>query len=345
MTLAAPWFLILLPAVVLFAAPFGLKLPFMRAKEAEKSLAFLSPVSFVDLRFLAHRSSWRVRAGEKTLAILRIVAWILLVIALARPQRVQQFDESDMSGRDIMLTLDISGSMQALDFELEGQPRDRLTVLKFMTRDFIDERKGDRMGLVVFGDKVFVQCPLTTDGEAVNRFVEALEIGMAGSGTAIGDALAVSLKRIKNIPENSKVILLVTDGKSNAGSVQPVEAAELAKKMGVKVHVLGIGANGTAPFPTKDMFGITRLVPRTVDYDEPTLSAIAKTTGGKYFNARNSDQLQEIYSEIDSLEKRVTKGFQTSRVEELFPVPLIAGAFALLIAELLALTTLRRAII
>lgn len=334
MSFAFPWALLLLPLGLLFH----------RKRGQGSSLPFLFPVEMEEVISLARRTSWKVRFSNQLLAMLRLTAWCFLVIALARPQRIETTEEVEMSGRDIMLTLDISGSMQAMDFLIDNQRVDRLAALKNVIRKFIDDRPGDRFGLVVFGDKVFVQCPLTIDQKAVAQFVDALEIGMAGPGTAIGDALAVSLKRVRNIPEHSKVIVLVTDGKNNSGSVQPSEGAELAKSLGVKVHVIGIGGSEAAPFPAKDLFGVTRLVSRRMEYDEETLKMIAAVTGGVYFNAKNTDQLSDVYSQIDELERRSTKTYQNSQVEELFFIPLLIGASCLFASEILRATVFRRAL-
>lgn len=341
MTFQSPIALVLLLPALFFLSPFSARLKALLIKE-EESIPFLFSTPVADIKALAERLSWKVRYGEQILAVLKIVGWSLLVIALARPQKIEILSEADMTGRDIMMTLDLSGSMQAMDFKIDSERVDRLAALKKVTKEFIESRKGDRLGVVVFGDKVFLQCPLTTDQAAVDRYIEALQVGMAGAGTAIGDALIVALKRIRNISEHSKVIILVTDGKSNAGEIQPKDAAELAKSAGVKVHVIGIGSSAPAPFPVKDMFGMRRLVNRPMDYDEATLQMIAQTTGGKYFNAKDTSQLAEVYADIDSLEKRITTHYQSSRVNEYFFVPLIIGSLGLALAGILQATVLKR---
>lgn len=307
-------------------------------------MPFLTPIPIQQLREISKKTSLRVRFGEKLLRSLLVVAWVAMVLALARPQYVRTLSEVELSGRDLMLTLDLSGSMAALDFRLEGKQVNRLTALKSVVDRFLADRPGDRIGLVVFGDKVFLQCPLTTDARAVREYIRALEIGMAGNGTAIGDALVVSLKRIRDIPEHSKVIVLVTDGKSNAGLVQPGEAVKLVREQGIKVHVVGIGGPEPAPFPTKDMFGVTRLVNQKVDYDEETLRMIAAETGGVYFNAKDTKRLEEVYREIDKLERRSEKSYQSTLVTELFMYPLSAAIFVLILASVLRFAVLRRAV-
>jgi Ca-activated chloride channel family protein len=343
MTFEAPWAFALLLFAVLFSergrGKFGRLL--LRGEESE-GVPFLFSSSFSEIRRISEQYSWKVRYGEILLTGLKVAGWVLLVVALARPQRIETLSEAEMTGRDIMLTLDLSGSMQALDFILDSQQVDRLTALKEVTLKFVDSRQGDRLAIVVFGDKVFLQCPLTTDIGAVERYIRDLEIGMAGAGTALGDALVVSLKRIKDIPEHSKVIILVTDGKNTAGDIIPKDAAELARSAGVKVHVIGIGGPEPAPFPVRDMFGMKHLVKRPMDYDEPTLKLIAETTGGRVFNAKNTDQLQEVFADIDQLEKRVSKTYESSRVTEFFFIPLIAGSLSLALAQILSLSVLRR---
>jgi Ca-activated chloride channel family protein len=341
MTFGSPLAFLLLIPVLYFLAPFSQRLRAALGKDNSTAVPFLFETSVSQIRELSQKLSWKVRYGERALAILKFSGCFLLVVALARPQQIEYISEADMTGRDIMLTLDLSGSMQAMDFKINSERVDRLAALKKVTKEFVESRKGDRLGMVVFGDKVFLQCPLTTDQSAVDRYVEALDVGMAGGGTAIGDALIVSLKRLRNIPEHSKVIILVTDGKNNAGDVQPKDAAELAKSAGVKIHVIGIGGSEAAPFPVKDLFGIRRLVNRPMEYDEESLKMIAETTGGTYFNAKDTSQLTEVYSDIDSLEKRVTTTYQSSRVTEFFFLPLVAGAILIALAAILDLTKLR----
>ena len=305
-------------------------------KPREQGVQFASAVNYALLSAAAKQSSPRAVRGAMVMSLLRAAAFLLLVFALARPQEGVAFRQIDSSGRDIMLALDLSGSMQALDFFLDGKRVDRLVALKSVVLRFIKERQGDRIGLVVFGDKVFVQCPLTTDHEALKQFVDSLEIGMAGQSTAIGDALGISLKRIRSIKENSKVIVLVTDGKSNAGLLQPKEAAEIAKKMGVKIYCIGIGGPEPAPFPVKDVFGRTGLVDREMEYDGDALTEIANITGGKYYNAKDTDGFAKIIAEISKIEERKEKTFEYVDYEERFLPFLTAGVLLFLTAELLA---------
>lgn len=265
----------------------------------ELSITFSSRVSVSELP-----KSARIRYRAPVLNILRSLAFALLVLALARPQTGISFSEVQRTGRDIMLALDLSGSMQAMDFTLKEERVNRLEALKSVVNTFIDGRKGDRIGLVVFGDRAFTQCPLTSDHKVVKDLLDSLQIGMAGNSTAVGDALGIAIKRVKDIESDSKVIVLVTDGKSNAGAISPQEAAKLATAHKIKVHTIGIGGNGTAPFPQQGMFGGVRLVNVPVEFDEETLTSIANSTGGVYFNAKDTKELESVYQEIDKLEER-----------------------------------------
>jgi Ca-activated chloride channel family protein len=196
------------------------------------------------------------------------------------------------------------------------------------------------MGIVVFGNEAFTQCPLTLDHRVLKEFVDSLEVGMAGQATAIGEGLAIALKRIRDIPAKSKVVVLVTDGKSNAGNVTPEQAAEIARELGIKVHVVGIGGNEPAPFPVRSAFGGTRLVMRELEYDAATLKMIAEKTGGRYFNAKDLSALQQVYAEIDQLEERHEAASEYVEYSERF-LPLVAlGLTLFLLSELLSATVL-----
>jgi len=305
----------------------------LKRREKTAALLFSTPASLANLSELG-------RTAERALAlnILRTLCLVLVIIALARPQSVGSIAESEELGRDILLTLDLSGSMRALDFQLDGHRVDRLQALKSVVKDFIAERKGDRMGLVIFGSEVFTQCPLTTDISILQEFVSGLEIGMVGDGTAIGDALAVSVKRLKDIPGESRVIVLVTDGLKTAGTLEPEAGAKIAKQFGVKVYTIGIGGNKPAPFPAKGIFGEQRLTYLPVELDEKTLKAIAEQTGGKYFRAQETASLKEVYKEISMLEQRVDKGFQTISYKEHFLAFVTLALVCFLLHELLART-------
>ena len=196
------------------------------------------------------------------------------------------------------------------------------------------------MGLIVFGSDVFTQCPLTLDQSVLSDFIDGLEIGMAGDGTALGDAIAVSLKKIKDIQADSKVLILMTDGMQTAGNLDPVESAKIAKELNIKIHTIGIGGNGRAPFKTKDPFGREVIEYADVPLDEKTLKTVAETTGGKYFRAANTESFAEVYQEIDKLEQREEKTLEYIEYEEHFMPFALAGFALFVVYELLAATVL-----
>ncbi len=275
------------------------------------------------------------------LIVLRATAMGLVLLALARPQAGQRETEILSEGVDIVLCLDTSGSMQALDFEIDGKRADRLAVVKNVVLDFIRKREHDRIGMVVFGEQAFTQCPLTLDYGVLMSFVERLRIGMAGDSTAIGSALATSVKRIKDVPGKSKVVILLTDGRNNTGRVSPQTAAELARTFGVKVYTIGVGGEGESPFLVDTLFG-KRYVYQKVDLDEDTLRKIADTTGGMYFRATDTASLEKIYDQIDQMEKSQVEVKEYTEYEELFPRFLLAGLLLLLAEFFLAHTWLAK---
>lgn len=268
-------------------------------REKNSALSFSSIIDPGELPL-----SLRARYYAPILNMLKLSAYVFLVIALARPQTGVSYSETVSSGRDIMLVLDTSRSMAALDFQVEGERVERLTALKAVVNDFIRRREGDRIGLVVFGEEVFTQCPLTRDQAILLEFVDQLEIGMAGDATALGDGIAIALKRMRAIESESRVLVLVTDGLKTAGKIEPKDAAEIAKKLGVKIHSVGIGGRGRAPFKTTNVFGIETVEYKNVPLDEETLKLVSLMTGGRYFNAINTEELLKVYSEIDTIELR-----------------------------------------
>ncbi|MDD2944117.1 MAG: VWA domain-containing protein [bacterium] len=339
--LHSPWLLLLLLLTPLFLerqTRRGLRNKLFPPKKGQQqqALLFASPPGLSK-----SKKSLVQLLRPWTLSLLNCLGFILLVIALARPQYGNGLVSSQEAGRDIMLTLDLSGSMRAMDFVIEGTRVDRLAALQNVVKKFINERPGDRFGVVIFADQAFTQCPLTNDGDAVNRYIDALQIGMAGQSTAIGDALAISIKRIRDIPGDSKTIILVTDGKNNAGSAQPLEVAKLAKKLHIRVHTIGIGGNKPAPFPVQGMFGMTRYVNRVIEFDEETLRGIAEATDGEYFHAENLDELQHVYQQIDQLEERKEEKSIYVIWEEHFDRYLLWGLVAMALAEVLNLTAMK----
>ena len=266
---------------------------------------------------------------------LAFIAWCCLIIAAARPVWVGESVEIPVSGRDLMLAVDLSGSMEEQDFMLNGQVVDRLTATKAVAGDFIRKRTGDRIGLVLFGDRAYVQVPLTFDRQTVLQLLNESALGLAGQRTAIGDAIGLALKRLQNSPEKNRVLILMTDGANTAGNVTPLDAAEMAAAKGLKIYTVGIGSENDA---MRDMFGFQLLNPNA-DLDETTLKAIADKTGGQYFRARDTDEFQKIYAELDRLEP-VNKAAEYWRPQqELFRWPLL---IALLLSLLVGVLRLRQ---
>lgn len=271
---------------------------------------------------------------------IRTACLILLVLAAARPQFYNVSREIRSSGVDIMLCLDTSGSMRALDFKIDDEPVTRLTAVKKVVSDFIRKRKTDRIGMVVFGEEAFTQTPLTMDKGLLLGLVEKMEIGMAGDRTAIGSAIAIGGKRLKDLKANSRILILLTDGRNNAGDITPDAAAEAVRALGVKVYSIGVGGKGPAPFRVKTFFG-TRLVHQRVDLDETTLKKVASLGHGKYFRAADSERLSEIYDIIDKEEKTEIKVKEFFHFKELYPFFLIPALIFLGLEIFLKATVLR----
>ena len=273
---------------------------------------------------------------------LRTACLVLLVLACACPQFFNVSREIRSPGVDIMLCLDTSGSMQALDFKLDGEPVSRLTAVKKVVGEFMKKREMDRIGLVVFGEDAFTQSPLTLDKGLLLALVEQMEIGMAGDRTAVGSAIAVGGKRLKDLKAKSKILILLTDGRHNAGDITPEEAAEAVQALGVKVYAIGVGGKGPAPFRVKTLFG-PRLIHQHVDLDEQTLKRVASIGRGKYFRAADSKQLSEIYDIIDRQEKTEVKVKEFFHFRELYHYFLIP-ALVLLGLEIFLRSTFLRVI-
>ncbi|MGI6339857.1 MAG: vWA domain-containing protein [Bacteroidales bacterium] len=266
---------------------------------------------------------------------LRTIAIGLLIVILARPQSTDSFQNISTEGIDIILALDISGSMLARDFK-----PDRLEASKNVATEFISGRPYDRMGLVVFSGESFTQCPLTTDHAVLINLLREIQSGMIQDGTAIGMGLATAVNRIKDSEAKSKVIILLTDGVNNMGEIAPATAAGIARSFGIRVYTIGMGTRGMAPYPVRTPFGIQYQNMR-VEIDEPVLQQIAAETGGKYFRATDNDKLVQVYAEIDKLEKSKIDVRQFSRKEEEYLVPAII-AFCIIALELLVRYTVMR---
>jgi Ca-activated chloride channel family protein len=259
--------------------------------------------------------------------LLAALAWLLLVLAAARPQWLGEPVPLPMAGRDLMLAVDISGSMTEDDMVIGGRVVDRLTAVKAVAGDFIERREGDRVGLILFGQQAYLQTPLTFDRETARTLLFESAVGLAGRETAIGDAIGLAVKRLRDQPTEERVLILLTDGANTAGRIPPLKAAELASAAGVRIHTIGVGSDPRAGF------GAFALSMGRNPLDEATLSAIADATGGRYFRARDVRELQGIYATLDELEP-VESDQQTFRpVGELFAWPLAAS---LLLSALIA---------
>lgn len=276
--------------------------------------------------------------GLYAMYALRILALGCLIVCLARPQTRDAWRTSKTEGTDMVIVLDISSSMLARDFK-----PDRLEAAKKIAANFINGRENDNMGLVVFAGEAFTGVPMTTDRATLANYVTALNRDMLEDGTAIGDGLATSINRIKDGKAKSKSIILLTDGSNNTGIVAPLTAAEIAHKMGIKVYTIGIGTNGTALYPMYNMFGRIEYQPQPVVIDEATLKQIASITGGKYFRATGNRVLQDIFSEIDQLEKSEIDVRHFSHTEDCY-LPWALAALGLLLLELILRQTWLRTI-
>ncbi|WP_211604554.1 vWA domain-containing protein [Porphyromonas gingivalis] len=324
MTFAYPellWLLILLP---LIATWYILQ---ARKTSATMTISSLKP-------FEGGRRGLKVYLRH-SLPILRALSVGFLIIALARPQNTNSWQKDSIEGIDIMLAMDVSGSMQAMDFK-----PNRLEAAKDVAISFINNRPNDNIGMVTFAGESFTQCPLTTDHTVLLNMVQDLQMGVLDDGTAIGMGLATAVNRLKDSKAKSRVVILLTDGSNNMGDITPRMAADIARTFGIRVYTVGVGTRGEAPFPIQTEFGV-RIQNVPVDIDEPTLDGIAEVSGGKYFRAVDNETLNEIYKEIDKLEKTrlMTKSFKAYE-EKYFVYALIA--FLLLLTEFLLRNTLLR---
>ncbi len=266
---------------------------------------------------------------------LYLLAWLLLVFAASRPQWLGESIAIPISGRDLMLAVDLSDSMRTADFKIEGKQVNRLQATKQVASQFIERRRGDRLGLILFGTQAYLQTPLTFDSKTVNRLLQESAIGLAGERTAIGDAIGLAIKRLDLESDNSRVLVLMTDGANTAGEVTPLKAAQLAARRGLKVYTIGIGADEQIE---STWFGLRRTNP-SAQLDEKTLRAIASLSGGRYFRARDTQELAKIYGLLDELEPLPRDTQSLRPVRALFVWPL---AFALLLAALLVVPRLWR---
>ena len=259
--------------------------------------------------------------------VLRMAAFALMTIALARPQGVEEQSRTNAEGIDIMLSIDISGSMLARDFK-----PDRITAAKEVAASFVADRVGDRIGLAVFAGEAFTQSPLTTDKSSLQTLLARIRSGVIEDGTAIGNGLATAINRLRESDSKSKVVILLTDGVNNRGEIGPLMAADIAADMGIKVYTVGVGTRGKAPYPVVDMFGNVSYQMMPVEIDEKTLEEIASRTGGRYFRATDKEKLHHIYDEINELEKSKVEITDLTLYHENWLMLLVA-ALALLLVE------------
>ena len=318
-----PWLLAALPLPLLIRYLVSSYKP---VEQSALKVPFLDDFSGGETRAVSSSQQWPL--------LLAAIAWLFFVIACTRPQWLGEPIEQAISGRDLMLAVDLSGSMEEQDFMLNKRAVDRLTAAKGVAGDFINRRVGDRVGLILFGTQAYLQTPLTFDRKTVMTLLNEAVIGLAGDNTAIGDAIGLAVKRLKNEQANSRVLVLMTDGANTAGEVSPLKAAELAAAQHLKIYTIGIGADEMI---VRSFFGNRKVNP-SVDLDEKTLIKIAESTGGQYYRARNTDELNNIYMRLDELEP-VEKDKQYFRPRsELYFWPL---SVALALAAFIAMSKVR----
>ncbi len=320
------WAFSLLPIVMLWRGRRG---PVAAIEYSDVSLA----------RNVARAS--RSRLGALAWA-LPLLAGALMILGLARPQRAHSRTLISANGIDIVLDLDVSGSMQALDFQIDHQRVNRIEVVKSVVSKFIDQRPDDRIGLIAFAGAPYLVSPITLDHDWLQQNLERVAVGASDDGTAIGSAIAASVNRLRLTSAKSKVVILLTDGVNNTGKIQPLAAAEAAKAMGVKIYTVGVGVRGNAPIPVHDAAGNTRLIMAKVDVDEKTLQAVAEETGGRFYRATDTDSLQKIYQQINQLEKSAQTVQRFERTEELYSWVLLPALAILGFSLMLQHTRLRR---
>jgi Ca-activated chloride channel family protein len=333
-SLAWPWVLLALPLPWLLRrllpearglAEAGLRVPSLAGFETLK-----------DRSSVEQLLNWRFWVA--------VLAWCLLVLAAARPEKIGDELEVPVAGRNLMLAVDLSGSMDQKDFELAGRRVDRLTATKAVASDFIARREGDRIGLILFGERAYLQVPLTLDRDTVKTLLLEAEIGLAGEKTAIGDAITLAVRRVheQQVEEGEQVLILLTDGANTAGEIHPLKASELAQQVGLRIYTIGIGAES---MDVTSLIGGRRAINPSADLDEDTLTAIAQQTGGQYFRATDTASLQRIYALVDELEpvEEPESGFRPVKSYFYWPLGAALGLSLLLcLASLLERAILKR---
>jgi Ca-activated chloride channel homolog len=320
------WAAMLLPVVMLWSGRRG---PVAAVEYSDISLA----------RDLARRT--RSRLGGLAW-LLPVLAAALMIVGLARPQRIHSQTVVTTNGIDIVLALDVSGSMQALDFKVNNARINRIAVVKSVVSRFIDERPNDRIGLIAFAAAPFIVSPLTLDHDWLQQNLERVNTGLGDDGTAIGSALAAAVNQLRTASGKSKVVILLTDGVNNSGKIPPLAAAEAARTLGTKVYTIGVGVRGKAPIPVRDEKGNTHVIMADADVDEKTLQAIAAGTGGQFYRATDTDSLQKIYEQINRYETSAQSVQKFEQVEELYRLTLMPSLALLGLWVLLQHTRYRR---
>lgn len=319
--LALPWLLALLPLplVVYLFFPAANKM-----QQAALRVPFFDTLeSFASQQKTPKATSWLK-------LLLLSVLWLCLLVAAAGPQRVSESVELPVTGRDLLLAVDLSGSMEQVDMQLNNKKVERIELVKDVVSRFVERRKGDRLGLVLFGERAYLQAPLSFDRQTMNTLLQEAQLGFAGQSTAIGDAIGLSIKRLQKRPENNRVLILLTDGANTSGEIEPRKAAKLAAQENVKIYTIGIGADAMVQ---RTFFGNRRINP-SADLDEDMLRSIAQDTGGQYFRARDQQQLEAIYETLDRLEPVEQDADVLQLTQSLLHWPLL---IAMLLSFILAL--------
>ena len=326
---AHPYFLLLL-----LLLPF---LAWLRSRQIKEAAFLYSSVTL--LRGVANLKRSSARAF---LIRLRWLILVLCILAMARPRLSEGKTSVKASGIDIVVALDLSMSMAAMDFEKDGERVNRLDIAKDVLESFVKKRTNDRLGLVAFSGRAYIAAPLTLDHDFFQLNLDRLQLGIVEDGTAIGSSLTAALNRLRDVESKSRIVILMTDGQNNSGKVPPLTAAEAAEALGVKIYTIGVGTKGMAPYPQKGPFGRTNFVQMKVNIDEETLKGIADKTGGKYYRADNSESFRQIYEEIDSLEKTEVEMQQYTKHEVLATWFLLPGLILLILEMILNNTIWRK---
>ena len=322
---AWPWLFVLLP------------LPFLmqRLKPVSNQQQSIRAPFFGQWHRLVAGNQQSLDTDDQSLLqrILLLCLWLCLVVASARPQILGEATDVPSTGRELLMAVDLSGSMDEQDLQLDNKPVMRLDVVKYLASDFLGRRHGDRVGLVVFGTKAYLYAPISRDLSTINRLLNETQIGLAGQKTAIGDAIGLSVKKLNEANPQEKVLILITDGANTSGTLLPEQAADLAKKSNVKIYTIGVGADEII---TRGFFGLERRNP-SLDLDEGSLQTIAETTGGQYFRAKKSEDLENIYDVIEQLEPANREDLVLRRADELYYWPSSLGIILLLVLQLIHL--------